>query len=186
MADDGYASDAPEVRKRYHIRHDLKLSDKNGRTYHSYCAGFCRYPVLISFTSTDIRPNNVFVDYDVKSDGSIRVNQAQISDLEMGGLTEEEMERSVARRLLSHFGDSPGLVGLVEHLDYNTALWRDLVLDVTKEFSPENPRKPFSMWEDFDEYFRDLIMKMTSLDPARGITAREALDILGFRMYSGN
>ncbi|QSS54083.1 hypothetical protein I7I53_01537 [Histoplasma capsulatum var. duboisii H88] len=96
------------------------------------------------------------------------------------------MERSVARRLLSHFGDSPGLVGLVEHLDYNTALWRDLVLDVTKEFSPENPRKPFSMWEDFDEYFRDLIMKMTSLDPARGITAREALDILGFRMYSGN
>ncbi|EEH03603.1 conserved hypothetical protein [Histoplasma capsulatum G186AR] len=94
-----------------------------------------QYPVLISFTPTDIRPNNVFVDYDVKPDGSIRVNQAQISDLEMGLMI------------------SPGL----------------------NEFSPENPRKPFSMWEDVDEYFRDLITKMTSLDPARGITAREAL-----------
>lgn len=44
------------------------------------------YPVLISFTLTDIRPNNVFVDYDVKLDGSIRVNQAQISDLGMGSM----------------------------------------------------------------------------------------------------
>ncbi|KAG5295510.1 hypothetical protein I7I50_08279 [Histoplasma capsulatum G186AR] len=182
----------------------------------------------------DIKPNNVFVNYDENPDGSIRVNQVQIGDLEMGsmiplglnvrgarlgnpmwrspeshaaarincpsdifsfslvciytmlqkiifridseGLTEEEKERLVARRLLSHFGDSPGLVGLVEHLDYDAAPWRDLVLDVIKEFSPENPRKPFSMWEDVDECFRDVIMKMTSLDPARRITAREALE----------
>ncbi|KLJ13792.1 hypothetical protein EMPG_11291 [Blastomyces silverae] len=182
----------------------------------------------------DIKPNNVFVDYDENPDGSIRVNQVQIGDLEMGsmippglnvcgarlgnpmwrspeshaaarincpsdifsfglvciytmlqniifridseGLTEEEKERLVARRLLSHFGDSPGLVGLVEHLDYDAAPWRDLVLDVIKEFSLENPRKPFSMWENVDECFRDLITKMTSLDPARRITAREALE----------
>ncbi|KKZ62001.1 hypothetical protein EMCG_03462 [[Emmonsia] crescens] len=182
----------------------------------------------------DIKPNNVFVSYDENPDGSIRVNQVQIGDLEMGsmippglnvrgarlgnpmwrspeshaaarinrpsdifsfglvciytmlqkimfridseGLTEEEKERLVARRLLSHFGDSPGLVGLVEHLDYDAASWRDLILDVIKEFSPENPRKPFSMWEDVDECFRDLITKMTSLDPARRITAREALE----------
>ncbi|KAL2360307.1 hypothetical protein RJZ56_006826 [Blastomyces dermatitidis] len=201
----------------------------------------------------DIKPNNVFVDYDENPDGSIRVNQVQIGDLEMGsmvppglnvrgarlgnpmwrspeshaaarinrpsdifsfglvvsisirpglgfvndlyllkciytmlqkiifridseGLTEEEKERLVARRLLSHFGDSPGLVGLVEHLDYDAASWRDLVLDVIKEFSPKNPRKPFSMWEDVDECFRDLITKMTSLDPTRRITAREALE----------
>lgn len=94
-----------------------------------------------------------------------------------GGLTEEETERSVARHLLSHFGDSPGLVSLVEHLDYNTAPWRDLVLDVTNEFSLENPRKLFSMWEDFDKWFQDLITKMTSVDPAREITPRAALDI---------
>ncbi|OAT02377.1 serine/threonine protein kinase, variant [Blastomyces dermatitidis ER-3] len=182
----------------------------------------------------DIKPNNVFVDYDENPDGSIRINQVQIGDLEMGsmvppglnvrgarlgnpmwrspeshaaarinrpsdifsfglvciytmlqkiifridseGLTEEEKERLVARRLLSHFGDSPGLVGLVEHLDYDAASWRDLVLDVIKEFSPKNPRKPFSMWEDVDECFRDLITKMTSLDPTRRITAREALE----------
>lgn len=87
-----------------------------------------------------------------------------------------EKERLIVKLLLSHFGDSSGLVGFVEHLDYDAAPWRDLVLAVTKEFSPENPRKPFSMWENVDECFRDLIMKMMSLDPARRITARKALE----------
>ncbi|OAX79739.1 hypothetical protein ACJ72_05941 [Emergomyces africanus] len=60
-------------------------------------------------------------------------------------LAEAEKKRLVARRLLSHFGDSPVLVGLVEHLDYDAEPWRDLILDVIKEFSPVNPMKPFSM-----------------------------------------
>lgn len=96
-------------------------------------------------------------------------------------LSEGEKERLIVKRLLSYFGDSSGLVGLVEHLDYDAAPWRDLVLAVTKEFSPENPRKPFSMWEDVDECFRDFITKMMSLDPARRITAKEALDHPWFR-----
>jgi serine/threonine protein kinase len=80
------------------------------------------------------------------------------------------------KRLLSHFGDGPGLVGLLEHLDDEASRWRDLVLVVVKEFTTSDPRKPFSMWDGFDECFRDAITKMMSLDPARRITAREALE----------
>jgi ribulose-phosphate 3-epimerase len=67
------------------------------------------------------------------------------------GLSPADKERIVAKRMLSHFGDGPGSVGLVEHLDDSAAAWRDLVLDVVPEFTTTNPRKHFSMWENVDE-----------------------------------
>ena len=95
--------------------------------------------------------------------------------------SEGDKERIIVKRLLSHFGDGPGLVGLLDHLDNETAEWRDLVLAVMKEFNGDNPRKPFSMRHDVDESFRDVVAKMTSLDPKRRITARQALDHPWFR-----
>jgi serine/threonine protein kinase len=92
------------------------------------------------------------------------------------GLSGADEERLVIRRLLSHFGDGPGLVGLIDHLDDSVAAWRDFVLDIIPEFTTTNPRKPFSMWVEVDEGFRDVVTKMTSLDPANRITAREALE----------
>ncbi|KFZ20634.1 hypothetical protein V502_03116 [Pseudogymnoascus sp. VKM F-4520 (FW-2644)] len=92
------------------------------------------------------------------------------------GLSRADEERIVVKRLLSHFGDGPGLIGLVEHLDDSVAAWRDLVLDVIPEFTTTDPRKPFSMCEEVDEEFRDVVTKMMSLDPARRITAKEALE----------
>jgi ribulose-phosphate 3-epimerase len=94
------------------------------------------------------------------------------------GLSEAEKERLTVKRLLSHFGDGPGLVGLLEHLDDESASWRDLVLVlvVVNEFTTNDPRKPYSMWSNVDECFRDVITKMMSLDPARRLTAREALE----------
>ena len=104
----------------------------------------------------------------------VRIETQQLSD--------EERERTVVRHLLSHFGDREGLGGFVDHLDDGeTAAWRDLVLDVVKEFTADKPRKPYSMWEDVDESFRDVITQMTSLDPKRRITAREALQHPYFR-----
>ena len=99
-----------------------------------------------------------------------------ISRIDIDGLSEGDKERLIVKRLLSHFADGPGLVGLLEHLDDSVAPWRNLVLDVVPEFTTADPRKPFSMWEDVDECFRDVITKMMSLDPARRITAREALE----------
>jgi serine/threonine protein kinase len=42
-------------------------------------------------------------------------------------------------------------------------------------FSTEDPMRPFGLWHQVDPQFRDLICKMTYMDPFRRITAREAL-----------
>ena len=102
--------------------------------------------------------------------------QKIIFRIDIEGLSEADKEKLTVKRLLSHFADRPGLIGLLEHLDDSVAPWRDLVLAVVPEFTTTDPRKPFSMWEDVDECFRDVITKMMSLDPARRITAREALE----------
>ncbi|KAM5447984.1 hypothetical protein McanCB49686_007382 [Microsporum canis] len=120
----------------------------------------------------DIKPNNIFVDYDMSSSG-IRVKRAQIGDLEM------EKERIIAKRLLSHFGDGPGLVGLLEHLEDDSAERRDILIAVVDEFTPDDPRKPFSMWEDVDESFRDIVGRMTSWILQEGLQPRMLLNTLG-------
>ncbi|KAL1845165.1 hypothetical protein VTK73DRAFT_1000 [Phialemonium thermophilum] len=188
---------------------------------------------------TDIKPNNIFVDYVEAPDREIQVERVQLGDLEMGSIlpkglhvrgarlgnpmwrspeahaaarqnfpsdvfafglvciytmlrivvlrTDSELdpkgrEREIVRRLLSTFGDREGLVGFVEnHLDADSQAFGELVLDVMREFNATNPRTPFSMWAGVDEGFRDVVVKMTSLDPARRITAREALAHPWFR-----
>ena len=93
-----------------------------------------------------------------------------------------ERERAIVQRMLSTFGDGPGLVGFVEnHLREEDARFGELVMDVVRDFNAGNPRKPFSMWETVDDSFRDVVTKMTSLDPARRITAQEALTHPWFR-----
>ena len=42
-------------------------------------------------------------------------------------------------------------------------------------FGEEESRLPFGRWQQVDPQFRDLICKMTCMDPSRRITAREAL-----------
>jgi hypothetical protein len=85
-------------------------------------------------------------------------------------------ERIIAQRMISHFGDGPGLRGFVQtHLEEDSRSFRDLVLDIVREFTPENPRRPFSMWDVADEEFRGVVARMTSLDPLLRVTAEEAL-----------
>lgn len=42
-------------------------------------------------------------------------------------------------------------------------------------FNGENPRLPFSRWHQIDSQLKDLVCRMTCMDPFRRITAREAL-----------
>lgn len=90
---------------------------------------------------------------------------------------DNDHERIIVRRMLSHFGDGPGLAGFVgTHLAEDSQQFRELMLDVVKEFTPENPRRPFSIWGIADEEFREIVTRMTNLDPSLRITAEEALE----------
>jgi serine/threonine protein kinase len=46
---------------------------------------------------------------------------------------------------------------------------------IAEGFSKEFPRAPFALWEGIDPAFKDLVGKMTNIDPKRRITAHEAL-----------
>jgi serine/threonine protein kinase len=46
---------------------------------------------------------------------------------------------------------------------------------IAEGFSEDFPRAPFSLWKDIDPEFKDLVGKMTNIDPERRITAHEAL-----------
>jgi serine/threonine protein kinase len=98
------------------------------------------------------------------------------------GLSDEQVNGAddwwhILRRHISLFGtDAESFLGLVRHVcGEETGLWFDRFEDLINNFSEEEPRGPFARWMWLDEEFRDLVGKMTNLDPARRITAREAL-----------
>jgi len=90
-------------------------------------------------------------------------------------LTDGEAWAAILRRHISTFGDNAGLEGLLDHTGEENPFFERLIA-LAGEFGPGVPRSPFSVWEYVDVQLRDLIMKMTSLDPARRITARQVLE----------
>lgn len=80
------------------------------------------------------------------------------------------------QRQTSFLGDEAGYQGLRRHFEDNEqlcqlldALWEDRT-------APHIPYKHFSTWPEVeDENFKDIVLQLTSLDPQRRITAREAL-----------
>lgn len=60
-----------------------------------------------------------------------------------------------------------------------------MVFEVLRDgFNKENPRKPFSLWKNYvaiDADFKDLISGLTNFDPAKRITAHEALEHKWFK-----
>ncbi|KAI1997338.1 hypothetical protein LOZ53_000698 [Ophidiomyces ophidiicola] len=81
------------------------------------------------------------------------------------------------QRQVSFFGDQEGLNGLMTHVGDEEVnckvlglLWDDRVADY-------HSYRPFSKWlNDTEDDFKDLIRRMTNLDPLKRITAREALE----------
>ncbi|KAI9668500.1 MAG: hypothetical protein M1829_005378 [Trizodia sp. TS-e1964] len=83
--------------------------------------------------------------------------------------------RYILRLHLSYFGDDESFKGLLKWIGEENPFFERLIA-IAGTFNPEDPRRPFEKWTFVDEQFRDLICKMTTLNPAKRITAREALE----------
>ncbi len=100
----------------------------------------------------------------------------RVSDEELGG----DAWSHILRRHISYFGDEDGFKGLLRHIGEENPFFERFIA-LAGDFDAERPRKPFTMWHYVDFEFRDLIKKMTNLDPTRRISARKALDHPWFR-----
>ncbi|RMZ80302.1 hypothetical protein DV738_g2801, partial [Chaetothyriales sp. CBS 135597] len=156
----------------------------------------------------DIKPNNILLDYEETSSDDLTIKSVQISDLEDAVLLQpgrnlrvvaiyvmvnemvfrvNDTELSsddawwhILRRHISFFGDEGGFEGLLQHIGEENVFF-DRLIALASDFDSERPRQPFAKWHYVDAGLRDLVVKMTNLDPAKRITAREALDHPWFR-----
>lgn len=88
--------------------------------------------------------------------------------------------RYILRRHISYFADEDGLNGFLEHIGEENPFYKRLI-DLADSFGPGNPRQPFQRWGYVEPELRDLVGKMTNLDPTKRINAREALQHRWFR-----
>ncbi|PSS07171.1 hypothetical protein M430DRAFT_23320 [Amorphotheca resinae ATCC 22711] len=101
---------------------------------------------------------------------------------------EEELDNDleplsiVIERQISYFAEEDTLAAFLRYLGDNR--WRVVFEALRDGFNKENPRKPFSSWKNYagiDADFKDLISGLTNFDPARRITAHEALEHRWFK-----
>lgn len=89
-------------------------------------------------------------------------------------LQAEDSWRYILRRHLSFFADEDGFNGILEHIGEENPFY-ERIMAFADDFPAENGRMPFEYWKVVDPTFTDLVVKMTRLDPALRITARDAL-----------
>lgn len=83
----------------------------------------------------------------------------------------------IIERQISYFADQDGFDAFVRHIDENSP-WCQIFGVLRDSFNGENPRRPFSLWKGEgveDEDFKDLVGGLTNFDPAKRLTARQAL-----------
>jgi serine/threonine protein kinase len=82
--------------------------------------------------------------------------------------------RHILYRHISNFADKDSLDGFLDHIGKENPFYERL-LGLIDGFGPKNPRQPFQRWDYVEPELRDLVGKMTNLDPVKRITAKEAL-----------
>ncbi|KFY10985.1 hypothetical protein V491_07379 [Pseudogymnoascus sp. VKM F-3775] len=84
----------------------------------------------------------------------------------------------ILERQLSYFAEPDTFDALLRYLGSDSP-WCEIFMAVRGGFNEQNRRKPFRLWKverpGFDEDFMDLVGGMTNFDPAKRVTAREAL-----------
>ncbi|OBT78615.1 hypothetical protein VF21_02360 [Pseudogymnoascus sp. 05NY08] len=96
----------------------------------------------------------------------------RVSDSE---LATSDSWRYILRRHISFFGEEHGFQGLLQWIGEENPFFERLIT-LAGSFNVAKPRKPFATWHFVDSQFRDLVCRMTVLDPARRITAAQALE----------
>lgn len=81
----------------------------------------------------------------------------------------------ILQRQFSYFAEEDGFNGLLKHL--GDSHWCENFRVIRDSFDETHPLMPVSMWKghNIDADFRDLIGGLTNFDPAKRITAHEAL-----------
>lgn len=81
----------------------------------------------------------------------------------------------VLERQVSYFADLESFDALLKHL--GDSPWCHVLEALRDGFDEENPREPFDRWnmEPLDSDFKDLIRGLTNFDPAKRLTADQAL-----------
>lgn len=81
---------------------------------------------------------------------------------------------------ISYFADLESFEGLLRHLDDSP--WCQVLVTLLGGFNKENPREPFVLWnmEPLDSDLKDLIGGLTNFDPAKRLSADEALSHIWF------
>ena len=78
-------------------------------------------------------------------------------------------------RQMSYFADEDGIQGLLEYLGEGNPMRE--VFEAIEEACYEVAKEPFATWQmpGLDDDFKDLITRLTKLDPRKRITAQEGL-----------
>ncbi|KAL8727173.1 MAG: hypothetical protein Q9166_006210 [cf. Caloplaca sp. 2 TL-2023] len=83
-------------------------------------------------------------------------------------------EVQVLRKMISYFG--PLSQGLLDHI--GDSLWGQILLGLDSTFDKENPRKPFELWlnmEQFKPGDKEFFLRVMKLDPLERPSAEELL-----------
>jgi serine/threonine protein kinase len=80
------------------------------------------------------------------------------------------------QRQVSYFGDKEGMSGLMKHVGDEEINCRLLDMLWEERNADYIPYVPFAEWADVDSSFKDLVLGLTSLDPLKRATARQALE----------
>jgi hypothetical protein len=82
----------------------------------------------------------------------------------------------VLERQISYFADELGFMAFLDYIGSESP-WHEIFLVIKSGFGKNQPRRPFVLWEGarLDDDMKDLIAGLTNFDPAKRLTAQQAL-----------
>ena len=89
-------------------------------------------------------------------------------------LEAEDAWRPILRRHISYFADLDSFQGFLKHIGEKNS-FVDRLLELFDTFKGSQLREPVTEWQYLEPNFRDLVSKMTVMEPRKRISAREAL-----------